>query len=60
MFAAGTIGDVVVLNGARMREFAPGLVQLQEHVDKAGIDLDDYLILAREESGRPELREPEH
>ena len=53
MFAAGTIGDVVVLNGARMREFAPGLVQLQEHVDKAGIDLDDYLILARENPDDP-------
>ena len=53
MFAAGTIGDVVVLNGARMREFAPGLVQLQSHVDKAGIDLDDYLILARENPDDP-------
>lgn len=53
MFAAGTIGDVVVLNGARMREFAPGLVQLEDHVNKAGIDLDDYLILARENPDDP-------
>ena len=56
MFAAGTVGDVVVLNGARMREFAPGLVQLQEHVDKAGIDLDDYLILSRENPADPSLQ----
>lgn len=56
MFAAGTVGDVVVLNGARMREFAPGLVQLQDHVDKAGIDLDDFLILSRENPGDPSLQ----
>ena len=56
MFAAGTVGDVVVLNGARMREFAPGLVQLQEHVDKAGIDLDDFLILSRENPDDPSLQ----
>ncbi len=56
MFAAGTVGDVVVLNGARMREFAPGLVQLQDHVDKAGIDLDDYLILSRENPADPSLQ----
>ena len=48
MFAAGTIGDVLVLNGARMREFASMLLTLNDLLGPAGVNIDDYLILARE------------
>ena len=56
LFAAGTVGDVVVLNGARMREFANSLVPITDHAAKIGVDLDDYLILARENPSDPSLQ----
>ncbi len=55
LFAAGTVGDVVVLNGARMREFEGSLVPIGDLAASIGVDLDDYLILARENPDSPDL-----
>ena len=55
MFAAGTIGDVLVMNGADMLEHTADVLPLADQFKKAGLNIDDYLVLAREQPDKPDL-----
>lgn len=55
MFAAGTVGDLLVMNGGQMFQFQGNLLPLNDIAPKLGVDFDDYVLLERLHPTRPSV-----
>ena len=55
MFAAGTVGDLLVMNGGQMFQFEGNLLPLNDIAPKLGVDFDDYVLLERLHPDRPSV-----
>ena len=55
MFAAGTVGDLLVMNGGQMFQFEGNLLPLNDIAPKLGVNFDDYVLLERIHADRPSV-----
>lgn len=55
MFAAGTIGDLLIMNGGQMFQFEGNLLPVNDIAPKLGVDFDDYVILEHIHPDRPSV-----
>ncbi len=55
MFAAGTVGDLLVMNGGQMFQFEGNLLPLNDIAPKLGVNFNDYVVLEDIHAERPSV-----